>query len=148
MNDFTEELRDVLSRASEQVEQVNRQNGWFDANRTVLEGHMLIVTEVAEMSEAWRETGLDDATVNFAKHRIDLTTFICGLCGEQAVGMDSNRECPGSLPKPEGYGSEAADILIRLLDQCTRDGVDLAFEFTRKVAYNATRGKYHGGKKL
>lgn len=120
----TNRLRMMLQAAASDVEQCNRDNGWFDADRTVLEGHMLIVTEVAEMSEAWRVTGLDDATT-------------------------AGSATPGStLPKPEGYGSECADVLIRLLDQCTRDGVELAGEFTRKLEYNRTRGHHHGGKKL
>lgn len=50
--------------------------------------------------------------------------------------------------KPEGFGSEAADVFIRLLDTCVRRNVDLAYEFDRKIAYNATRGHKHGGKNL
>lgn len=50
--------------------------------------------------------------------------------------------------KPEGFGSEAADVLIRLLDTCYRHGIDLGYEYTRKVAYNRTRGFRHGGKRL
>ena len=48
--------------------------------------------------------------------------------------------------KPEGVGSELADILIRLLDTCERRGFDLAFEFERKLAHNTKRGYRHGGK--
>lgn len=50
--------------------------------------------------------------------------------------------------KPEGFGSEAADVFIRLLDTCYRRGIDLEYEFTRKIAFNATRGHKHGGKNL
>lgn len=50
--------------------------------------------------------------------------------------------------KPEGVGSELADVLVRLLDTCERYGVDLADEFARKLAYNAGRGHRHGGKHL
>jgi NTP pyrophosphatase (non-canonical NTP hydrolase) len=48
--------------------------------------------------------------------------------------------------KPEGFGSEAADVLVRLLDTCKRRGIDLAWEFERKLEYNSTRGHKHGGK--
>lgn len=50
--------------------------------------------------------------------------------------------------KPEGFGSEAADVLIRLLDTTYRRGIDLGYEYDRKIAYNATRGHKHGGKNL
>lgn len=48
--------------------------------------------------------------------------------------------------KPEGFGSECADVLIRLLDTCDRRGIELAIEVQRKLEYNVTRGYRHGGK--
>lgn len=50
--------------------------------------------------------------------------------------------------KPEGIGSEFADILIRLIDVADRRGVDLDFEYERKMQYNRTREWRHGGKVL
>lgn len=50
--------------------------------------------------------------------------------------------------KPEGVGSELADVLVRLLDTCDRYSIDLASEFVAKCAYNETRGYRHGGKRL
>lgn len=50
--------------------------------------------------------------------------------------------------KPIGVPSEAADVLIRLLDTCHRYGIDLAGEFIIKMNFNATRGYRHGNKKL
>lgn len=114
-------LRVALSDATRDVRTINHRNGWFDSDRTTVEGHMLLVSEVAEATEAFRKWGLDDATA----------------------------ESDGTVPtKPEGVGSEYADIFIRLLDQCERDGVNLALEFERKLEFNATRGYRHGEKKL
>jgi NTP pyrophosphatase (non-canonical NTP hydrolase) len=109
-----------LEEMADEIEQVNRANGWFDEDRSVVEGHMLLVTEVVEATEAFRKWGLSDAT-RYAK--------------------------PAPV-KPEGVGSEYADIFIRLLDQCKRDGIDLRAEYERKIAYNRTRGYRHGGKVL
>lgn len=53
---------------------------------------------------------------------------------------------PGA--KPEGVGSELADIFIRLLDTCHRRGFNLATEFERKLEHNKSRGYRHGGKRL
>lgn len=109
-----------LKEMQREVLGVNQDNGWFDSERTILEGHMLIVTEVAEASEAYRMYGLKDS-----------------------FSLDKNGE-----KKPEGVGSEYADILIRLLDQCYRDGVDLEEQYEIKIAYNRKRGYRHGGKKI
>lgn len=103
------------------IRKINEANGWFDSDRTPVEGHMLIVSEVAEATEAYRKWGLADATA----------------------------ESDGTVTvKPEGVGSEYADILIRLLDQCEREGVDLVTEVERKLTYNQQRGYRHGGKRL
>lgn len=50
--------------------------------------------------------------------------------------------------KPEGIGSEAADVLIRLLDTCHEYGIDLGAELESKLAYNQQRSFRHGGKRL
>jgi NTP pyrophosphatase (non-canonical NTP hydrolase) len=50
--------------------------------------------------------------------------------------------------KPEGVGSEFADILIRLLHYSKVHDIDLQFEYDRKMAYNRTRDYRHGGRAL
>jgi NTP pyrophosphatase (non-canonical NTP hydrolase) len=48
--------------------------------------------------------------------------------------------------KPEGWGSELADIIIRCLDYASRTNVDLTAEILQKLNYNAKRGYRYGGK--
>ena len=43
---------------------------------------------------------------------------------------------------------EYADIVIRVLDQCRRLGIDIQTAIQVKHAYNCTRPHMHGGKKL
>lgn len=50
--------------------------------------------------------------------------------------------------KPDDVASEAADVLIRLLDICDIYDIDLEKEYERKMAYNRTRPYRHGGKLL
>lgn len=61
------------------------------------------------------------------------------------VGTDYRDDAHG---KPDDIYSEAADVLIRLLDTCHRYGIDLEREYERKMAYNQTRPLRHGGKRL
>lgn len=116
-------LRDALASAEESVFAVNQANGWFESDRTVGDDIALIHSEASEMLEAYRDGGLEDQT-------------------QQTPDEDLR------LAKPEGFGAEAADVLIRLLDTCKRRGVDLPYEFERKLMYNRTRGHRHGGKVL
>lgn len=48
--------------------------------------------------------------------------------------------------KPEGVGSELADVFIRLLDDCASHDIDLFWEYRQKMDFNWTRPYRHGGK--
>lgn len=121
-NRIADQMDHVLALMGQEVYEINVANGWYDEGRTFGDGIALLHSEVSEMLEAYRDYGLVDATVETGPI--------------------------GPLPKPEGVGSEAADVLVRLLDECRRQGVDLGYEFRRKVAYNRTRGYKHGGKRI
>lgn len=60
--------------------------------------------------------------------------------------IDADNE--GKLKKPEGVPSEMADIVIRVLDFCASNDIDLESMITEKLAYNASRGHKHGGKEF
>lgn len=47
---------------------------------------------------------------------------------------------------PDNFREELADVFIRLMDTCTRHGVNLTREVYRKLEINAQRGYRHGGK--
>jgi NTP pyrophosphatase (non-canonical NTP hydrolase) len=101
----------------------NKAHGWFDEERSVGDDIAHLHAEVSEMWEAFRVTGLSDAT------------------GGKMTATDMPNEF---VMKPEGFGSEVADVFIRLLDTCERRGIDLQFEYERKMAYNRTRPYKHG----
>lgn len=48
--------------------------------------------------------------------------------------------------KPEGIAVEMADCIIRILDWCDKEGVDIQAILEEKHAYNKTRPYKHGGK--
>lgn len=126
-----------LREMAERVRDVNVQNGWFYVDRTFGDEIALLHSEVSEMLEEFRDHGtdryvrvLDESSGNFDN-----------------VVLGREQEYPEGA-KPLGVPSEAADILIRLLDTCWRHNIDLEAEFEAKLRYNATRGHRHGGKRL
>jgi NTP pyrophosphatase (non-canonical NTP hydrolase) len=115
---------DVLNLMAKEVKACNVEKGWYDDERTFGDEIALLHSEVSEMLEAFR---------------------ITGDCRDQ-TGIDGAHN--DYNPKPEGVGSEAADVLVRLLDFCERNELDLFAEWRRKVNYNWTREPRHGGKAL
>jgi NTP pyrophosphatase (non-canonical NTP hydrolase) len=84
--------------------------------RLIGEKLMLIVTEVAEVMEAYREKG--HAPGGIVWYRED--------------------------GKPEGMASEMADIAIRLADLAEALGIDLDAAIREKMTFNETRPYKHG----
>ncbi len=83
----------------------NTRLGWYENCAIFPEAMALLHSEVSEALEAWRGWGLADNTA--------VLTYT-----DQATGQYA-------LAKPEGVGSEFADIFIRLLDDAWSFGVDL-----------------------
>ena len=123
----------VLDCMAEEVYACNVANGWFEADRSFGDDIALLHSEVSEMLEEHR----DGCNVTIFEHKID-GRVVRGI--EQYVN--------GVLGKPVGVPSEAADILVRLLDTCKRHDIDLFHEFRQKLDFNWTRGHKHGGKAL
>ena len=129
----------TLAAMQREVFEVNHANGWFDDDRDFAADVALLHTEVSEMFEAYRDHQLEDPT--------EIPTCDCPVTTSGVRGMHHSTECAIFRPvKPEGVGSEAADVLIRLLDTCERRGINLEAEYKRKLAFNKTRGYKHGGK--
>lgn len=88
-----------------EIRQLNTDKGWRSQNKTFEDCIALLHTEAAEMTEAWRRWGLADQTP--PQHpRV--------LPGGELDSLVPGRDY--EVPKPEGVGSEIADVLIRTLD--------------------------------
>lgn len=111
----------TLSEMTAEVREVNTEKGWRTGSTTFGEYIALLHSEASEALEAYRDYRLDDGTQ---------------YCGA------------GENPKPEGVGSELADVFIRVLDMCDVYGIDLQAEYDRKMAYARTRPYQHGGRTL
>lgn len=114
MNDET--IRSVQHRTHE----LARAKGWWDSGEVttsdVLAKLMLVVSEVAEAAEEVRTT-----------HPLHLSRTWSNIDG-----------------KPEGFGVELADAVIRIFDLSGALGIDLQSLIETKHAFNATRPIRHG----
>lgn len=65
-----------------------------------------------------------------------------------ATNIGDVRYDPARGNKPEGFGVELADIVLRVADLAGACGIDLQHRIEEKLAYNATREHRHGGRPL
>ena len=77
------------------------EKGWYDKPVRFSESMVLLHSEISEVLEAYRVWGMADGT---------------------DIGLEAWNE---TLPKPEGVGSEMADILIRMLDDSKRWSISM-----------------------
>lgn len=89
----------TLEQMQAEVLEWARTAGWYDKPVSYAEAMCMLHSEVSEALEAWRRWEFADAT---------------------------DPDFRGVPAKPEGVGSELADVLIRWLDDCARFGIDLA----------------------
>lgn len=130
-----------------EVREVNEANGWYESKRSFGEDVALLHSEASEMLEAYRDWGMEDHTGKDTSIPASLVAEIGDVEKARQIYLEVE-EAEGRLPKPEGVGSEAADLLIRLLNVVDVHEIDLPWEFERKLAYNRTRTHRHGGKCL
>lgn len=112
-------------------------HGWWDDPRAFGEVVALCHSELSEALEEYR-SGKPMAYCN-NKH--------CECAGdmEACVHVCGFRAGTG---KPEGIAVEMADCIIRILDWCGKEGVDIDAIVKLKHEYNKKRPYRHGGKKL
>lgn len=120
-------ITDLVKQAYENA----KDKGWHETERSPLEYHALIHSEVSEATEAAR-IGSDPLYFpNAPTHGV-----IREGVGEYIL-----------VVKPEGELVELADVVIRIADYCGSRGWDLERAIKLKMEYNKTRPHRHGGKR-
>lgn len=133
----------TIPEMTAEVREINVEKGWRSAAggpgaNTFGDYIALLHSELSEALEAYRDHRLDDATG--PNHQFQNGGGGCCMWCEAP-------DHSGPY-KPEGVGSELADVLIRLVDTADVFGIDLAAEYERKVTFNRLRPFRHGGRAL
>lgn len=110
-----------LNAFADEVHRNAEAHGWWEEERTFPEIIALCHSELSEALEEYRN----------GKGPI---YYPLGADGEPTA-------------KPEGIGVELADCIIRILDYCAAQGIDIESLLKTKHEYNRTRPYRHGGKK-
>ena len=123
-------ITELVKQAYEQAVK----SGWHEDERSPLEYHALIHSEIAEATEEARKPYLNMDGKGVYGVRDDKMVDYKVLHGNTGL-------------KPEGELIELADAIIRIADYCGSKGWDLEEAIKLKMEYNKTRSHRHGGKK-
>ena len=131
-----------LNSLSKEIHKNAVEHGWWDEERSFGE---IIALCHSELSEALEEYRFGHPTVWQLCLASDGHPCLRDGCGDWR-----NEICElNSLDqKPEGIAVEMADCIIRILDWCGKENIDIDDIIHRKMEYNKTRPYRHGGKVL
>ncbi len=135
-----------LNEFAKEIHENAVSHGWWDEERSVPEIIALCHSELSEALEEYRcgrpnewyacgESLADDQGICEPIDRFDCAKF-------PFVEM-----CQYHSKKPEGIAVEMADCIIRILDWCGKEGIDIDRILSKKHEYNKSRSFRHGGKK-
>ena len=112
------DLRDIQKAVWRTAEE----HGWHGENDSIPVKLVMIHSEVSEALEEYRNTPPESEV--------------------------SDLYYNGFSDKPEGFGVELADIVIRVLDLAEMLGMDLTDLILAKMEYNESRPYRHGNKRV
>jgi NTP pyrophosphatase (non-canonical NTP hydrolase) len=127
-----------LNELAKEVHQNAVNHGWWNEDRSFAEVIALCHSELSEALEEYR---------NESPFYMYFVCKNCGLVTTNTIECCPNTNC-GETLKPEGIGTELADCIIRILDYCGKEEIDIEKAIRIKHEYNKTRPYKHGGKKI
>lgn len=129
----------MLNEMAKEIHENAVAHGWWEEERKLPEILMLCVSELSEALEEYRAGRPMEWYVCLAPIE---TWIVCTERGEH--GKICSKPCAFAGDKMEGIAVEMADCIIRILDWCGKEGIDIDDVVERKMAHNATRPYKHG----
>ena len=138
MNKAKEEK--ALNKLRDEIHQNAIEHGWWQEERSFGDIIALCHSELSEALEEYRNGHKPNEIYHTCRtgHSYEDCPFRKdgGVLG-----------CEDYKPlKLEGIPSELADVIIRILDYCGKEGIDIEEAIRTKHEYNKTRPYKHGGK--
>lgn len=120
-------------------------HGWWEGSRSFPEIIALIHSELSEALEEYRAGR--PMLYHICTSSNGETLALCDAdIAKHHCGVVDCVECEDYDVKPEGIAVELADALIRILDYCGHEHIDIDAIVREKHEYNKTRPYRHGGK--
>ena len=130
-----------LNELAKEVHQNATDHGWWEEPRTFGEIIALCHSELSEALEEYRNGHKpNEVYINCTDKDIE------ECMDKHNTSLDICLGC--SHAKPEGIPIELADCIIRILDYCGKEGIDIEEAIRIKHEYNKTRPYRHGGKAI
>lgn len=123
----------MLNALAKEIHENAIAHGWWEEPRTFGEIIALCHSELSEALEEYRSGN---------RIRPGSPTPMIYYSGGGYVATSETR----CSKKPEGIAIELADCMIRILDYCGHEGIDIEEAIRIKHEYNKTRPYKHGGK--
>ncbi len=118
-------------------------HGWWDEQRSFGEIVALCHSELSEALEEYRSGQPNVYAVCGEDH-----TPCGGIECDHWEAFNGSCKQGVLIDKPEGIAVEMADCIIRILDWCGKEGIDMDRMISLKHEYNKSRPYRHGGKRL
>lgn len=142
-----------LNVLSKEIYQNAVDKGFWDEGQEGKDFGSIIALIHSELSEALEEYRNHKPEFYFnIKGNVPLMKISFGDNETKTIYGGKGGECTDielwNGEKPEGIATELADAIIRILDYCGRNEIDIDRIVRTKMAYNKTRPHMHGGKKI
>ena len=134
-----------LNKFAAEIHQNAIAHGWWEEERSFGEIIALCHSELSEALEEHRDGrpmlwyACKEAQPEHPCQPEDI--YECLMFGQE-------KDCAYHGKKPEGIAVELVDCIIRILDWCGKEGIDIEAIMEAKHAYNKGRPYRHGGKVL
>lgn len=129
----------MLNELRDEIHENAKAHGWWDEPRSFGEIIALCHSELSEALEEYRN-GHKPTEIYYG----DCDYSKCQLTFEECYRQLKTNSCKNI--KPEGIPIELADCIIRILDYCGKEGIDIEKAIRIKHEYNKSRPYRHGNK--
>lgn len=114
-----------LNKLAKEVHTLAIEKGWWETERSFAEIIALIHSELSEALEEYRN-GKPNLYYNCEELSPNYPPAMCNPKDKyECLNFYKKDVCPYKSKKPEGIAVELADVIIRILDYCGKEGIDI-----------------------